>query len=316
MNILKSYIDYESLIAILNSVYKLNINEIFLHRDMIGHVYIAKSSSKKYALKVYRPFNQEQALQSVEIIQYLRSKEYPVVSIVSAVLGDLSFSVATPDGQCIAILFDYIEGTEPNSRAEITEIGEQIGSLHNLMNNYLNPLICRGKNFYIDRFIEMLRESQYCEARIKELEQYGFEIWKSIEKAPSGFCHGDLHTGNMFKNEIGEYVLFDFDIASNAYPLIDITTICNDTDFNKLEEATYDSTALKLEQFYKGYGKYRNISDDEIVAIYNFIAARHYELIATITECQGWHSLKNGLFDEQYKWLLKWRDICYKKKLR
>ncbi|WP_162265442.1 phosphotransferase [Abyssisolibacter fermentans] len=314
MNKLNLYYDCDNLIKILNNCYKLNFKEIYLHREMIGCVYFAKNSRKKYVLKIYRQFNTEQALQSIEVIQFLKKNNYPVVSIIPTEVGSLYIKLNIPEGQCIGILYDYIEGIEPNFSTEITNVGQQIGELHNLMIKYPNPLIKRDKEFYIDRYVAILQKLHYSSVKIKELESYGNEIWSNIKRLPNGFCHGDLHSGNMLQTKLNKYILFDFDIVSYSYSIIDVATLSNDTGFNQLDESTYDSTKKMFERFYQGYSKKRTINDIEIAAIFDFIAVRHYELIATITECQGLNSLSQSFLDEQFEWLMKWRDICNRKR--
>ncbi len=309
MTKLNLYTDCDDLLRILNYYYKLNFNEISLHRDMIGYVYFVKSSTKKYVLKLYRHFNTEQALQSIEIIQYLKQNNYPVVSIVFTQHGRYFIELTMPEGKCIGILFDYIDGIEPNRENELASIGRQVGELHEIMSKYPNPLIIRGKEFFIDRYITILREVLYCPLRIKDLEDYGQEVWDRMSGLPHGFCHGDLHTGNMLKTKSNEYILFDFDIASYSHSVIDVAILSDGTNFNNLTEFAYDNTKRTFEKFYQGYSKIITLSDAEISAIFDFIPIRHYELIATITDCQGLDSLSPAFIDEQYGWLMGWKTL-------
>lgn len=314
LNKLNSYSDCDNLIKILNNFYKLNFQEIYLHREVVGYVYVIKNSLKKYVLKLYRDFNTEEALQSIDVIQYLKKNNYPVVSIVPTEAGSLYIKFGIPEGQCIGILFDYIEGIEPNLKKEIKNIGQQIGELHNLMEKYSNPLINREKEFYIDRFIAILKKLKYDPIKVKEFEEYGQDAWSNMERLPKGFCHGDLHTGNMLQTKFNEYILFDFDIVSHTYSIIDAATLSDDTNFFKFDESTYDSTKRKFERFYQGYSQKRTLSNIEMAAIYDFIAIRHYELIATLTNIQGLNCLSHSYLDEQFKWLMNWRTICNQKK--
>lgn len=315
MNKLNSCNDCDNLIKILNNFYKLNFKEIYLHRDMIGSVYFLGNNMQKYVFKIYRQFNTDQALQSIEVIQFLRENNYPVVSIVQTDVGGSYINLNMPEGQCIGILYDYIEGIEPDLSTEITNVGQQIGELHNLMTDYSKPLIKREKDFYIDRYIEILKKLQYCSVKVKELERYGEELWSNMERLPNGFCHGDLHSGNMLQTKSNQYMLFDFDIVSHSFSVIDVATLSDCTNFNQLDESTYDSTRRRFEGFYQGYSKRRTLSDIEIAAIFDFIAVRHYEIIATITECQGLNDLSKSFLDEQFEWLMKWRTICNQRKI-
>jgi len=312
VNNLNSYSDSDNILKILNSCYKLNFQEIYLHREVVGFVYFLKSSSKKYVLKLYRHFNSEQAIQSIEVIQYLKKNNYPVVSIVPTEEGSLYVKFTIPEGQCIGILFDYIEGIEPNLKTEISNIGEQAGEFHSLMDKYSEPLIKRGKEFYIDRFIEILYKIKYNPSKIKEYESYGEELWSSMERLPHGFCHGDLHTGNMLQSKEKEYILLDFDAVAYSYSIIDVATICDDTNFFKLDEGAYDRTKRAFQRFYEGYSRKRALSQDEMSAMFDFIAIRHYELIATLANIRGLECLSYSYIDEQLDWLMKWRAICNK----
>ncbi len=54
------------------------------------------------------------------------------------------------------------------------------------------------------------------------------------------------------------------------------------------------------------------MSDDEIDPIGDFAAIRHYEIISTIVSCQGRKGPSKGFMDEQYDWLLQWKNACEK----
>ncbi len=277
---------------------------------MIGYVYVAEGSTKKYILKLYRPFDTENALRSIGILEYLRQQDYPVVSIVPTRAGVSHVVIDTLQGMSVAILFDYLDGAEPDLKTEIVDLARQVGQLHQIMETYPNPLLHCGKDFYVDRYLGILQALDYPPSRIIDLATYGSECWSRLERLPIGFCHGDLHTGNMRRSAAGRYVLFDFDIASRTLPLIDIATLCDGSDFNRFDAAAYDRTRQIFEHFYQGYRRVREISDAEIAAIFDFIPVRHYEIIAIITQCQGLEELSRAFLDEQYDWLMCWRDLC------
>lgn len=295
--------------AVLNACYAVCIDRLWLHREMIGHVYICEGGGKRYVLKRYRPIETENALRSIEILQYLKQQDYPVVTIVPTRSGASHCMMDTPQGPSVGILFDYLDGPEPERDAEVAAIARQVGRLHQVMEAYPQPLLRRGKDFYVDRYIAILQALDYPPGRIDDLAAYGGECWSRIERLPAGFCHGDLHTGNMRRLAQGRYVLFDFDAASRTHALIDIATLCDASDFNRFDEAAYDRILRVFERFYQGYRCEREISDAEAAAIFDFIPVRHYELIATITQCRG-ETLSRALLDEQYDWLMRWRDLC------
>ncbi len=315
MNTIHSYSDFDKLQAIINRFYPINCNHVALHRDWIGYVYFIQDKSNRYVLKLYRTFDTNNALHSIGIIAYLSKNDYPVTTIVPTVNDDMYITINTPQGEAVAILYDFIDGEEPTLDTEIEKIGHQIGKLHKFMNQYTNPLVSRGKEYFIDRYITLFHEMGYHQRRIDELEQYGKELWKRMEQLPKGFCHGDLHTGNMLQTESGRYVLFDFDVASYAYPVIDVATLCDSSNYFHLDPLAYDNTLKRFERFYKGYSMECTISDAEIDAIFDFIAIRHYEIQPTIVKCQGLQCISSEFLDKQLEWLFKWKNLCEKKRV-
>jgi Ser/Thr protein kinase RdoA (MazF antagonist) len=308
---IQSYTDTPNLLKILNEQYPPGFDRVELHRDLIGYVFFASSNTKRYVLKLYRAFDSENALRAVQIIHYLKQKDYPVVAIVPTGSGSLHATVETPRGPSVAVLFEFVEGAEPDLATEITRLGRQVGRLHALMQEYPEPLIRRGKDFYVDRFITILHTLAYNPGRIDEIAAYGRDLWDRLERLPAGFCHGDLHTGNMRQAGPGRYVLFDFDAASRTRSLIDVATLCDGSDFNRFDASAYSRTMRLFERFYRGYREEREMSGAEIAALFDFIPIRHYELIATITRCQGLGELSTAFLDEQYDWLMRWKNLCY-----
>ena len=295
----------------LNACYPIHVDQVHLHRDMIGFVYIAEGRAKKYILKLYRPLETENALRSVGILEYLKQQDYPAAVILPTRSGDSHVLVDTSRGKSVAILFEYLEGPEPDLSTEMVDLARQVGRLHQVMETYPHPLPRRGKDFYIDRYLGILQALDYPPGRIAELAAYGGECWARLAQLPPGFCHGDLHTGNMRCAGPGRYALFDFDIASRTHPLIDVATLCDASDFNHFDAAAYEGAWRVFERFYQGYRQERELSALEIAAIFDFIPVRHYEIIATITHCRGLQELSRAFLDEQYDWLMRWRDVSY-----
>jgi Ser/Thr protein kinase RdoA (MazF antagonist) len=316
---LTSCADIVRLRDILNTCYPVHVDHIHLHRDMIGYVYIAEGATKqgtgKYVLKLYRPNDTENPLRSISILKYLQQQDYPVVSIVPTRMDGSHMVINTPQGKSIDILYDYLDGPEPDLRTEIIDLARQVGLLHQIMELYPHLLIRHGKDFYVDRYLSILQTLGYPSSRISDLAAYGGECWERLEGLPVGFCHGDLHSGNMRQSGPGRYVIFDFDVASCTHPLIDIATLCDRSDFNHFDDLAYERTYKMFEFFYQGYRQVREISTAEIAAIVDFIPVRHYEIIATISQSQGIEVLSRAFLDEQYDWLMRWRNLCEHKDL-
>lgn len=310
MDSILSPTDLNAILLILNRRYPIRFDRLTLHRDMIGFVYIAGSGAKQYVLKLYRSFDTENALRAVSIMEYLRESGYPVAAIIPTAAGERHITIQTSQGPSTAVLFDFVQGVEPVFEQEMEQIGRQAGSLHRIMEAYPEPLIYHGKDFYIDRYIAILRALDYPAGRIDDLEAYGSMLWGRMEQIPRGFCHGDFHSGNMRKTEDGDVVLFDFDAASRTCSTIDVATACDGSNFNRFDESAYDLTLRQFERFYAGYCQERALTDAEITSIFDFIPIRHFEIIATITRCQGKEELSTAFLDQQYDWLMGWQDLC------
>jgi Ser/Thr protein kinase RdoA (MazF antagonist) len=296
----------------LKTNYKLNIEKIELHRDMIGYVFFVLTDKKKYVLKISRPINTKKALQSIEIIEFLSRNDYPVPRIIKSISNKSYIKLKIKEEYYIGCLFEFVAGKEPNVSLNLKALGKHTARLHCLMKNYPNKLVSYGKNFYIDRFIRLLEKSNYSQYKIDELIEYGNELWDYMEKVPQSFCHGDLHSGNIIENDEKNFITFDFDIASNTSNLIDIATLCDQTNFNMFSAEAYEITKKSINNFYDGYIKENNITDIELNTTYHFIAIRHYELIATITEIHNNEGNSIKFLDQQYEWLMKWKNLCYK----
>ncbi|GKX67663.1 phosphotransferase enzyme family protein [Inconstantimicrobium mannanitabidum] len=305
--------EHDILVNALNRSYQLNINQIGLYRDMIGRVYFLQSQGKRYVFKIYRNFKTDDALQTIRILNYLKANLYPVVSVVNTVQNESNIFVDCSEGSCVGVLYDYVDGITPNGKQEAGSIGKQIGKLHKLMESYPHKLAHKTKIDYIDDYISIMKEKNFDSEKIIDLQQYGDELWNRISKLPKSFCHGDLHTGNMLRNQRGEYVLFDFDDASGDYPSMDVAYMSDDTNFNQFQESMYDKTMHLYESFYSGYSKIRPLSNMEYNSIFDFIAVRHFQIISRIVRCQGLQSLDEKDCYEQYTWLMNWRELCIKK---
>jgi Ser/Thr protein kinase RdoA (MazF antagonist) len=294
----------------INETYALHICQMEMHRELIGQVYILQSGQQRYVLKVFPRHKTADALHALGILKFLEEQEYPVVSIIRT-REQTSHTLLPGDGR-VAVLFHYVEGADVDGSLEAESIGEQTARLHKLMERYPGTLLHRTKAEYINDFISIMKQKD-CEASaISDLEQYGNELWSRITLLPKSFCHGDLHTGNMIKQN-GKYVLLDFDDASGDYPGMDAAYLSDATHFNQFQASLYEATLRQFERFYRGYGRLRILNDRECGAVSDWIAVRHYQITARIVGCQGLRSVSLRFFEEQHRWLMDWRELCVRK---
>lgn len=174
----------------------------------------------------------------------------------------------------------------------------------------MGPLAKHDKPFFIDRYLRLLAEKDLSAAVISDITDYGQALWDSVSRLPKGFCHGDLHCGNMLRGSAGQYWLFDFDAACQAFPAVDMAWMSDDTNYFELGPQDYENTARKLDRFVSGYARIRVPTEAEIRSVYDWIAIKHYDIQATIAQCQGTSA---SLLEQQHGWLMRWRGLCAQK---
>lgn len=290
--------------------YQYNFDNIKLIRDMIGQVYLLERNSERYVFKLFRKDYSDQALQSVGIMNYLYNKGYPVSRIINTSYEELYYISKTDER--IGVLYEYIDGIEPDVNMYVESMGKLIGKMRSIMEGYSSNIIHHRKEFFIDRYIKILDKMEYEEN--EKFREHGRKLWDRVKDLPEDFCHGDLHTGNMLIDNNHKIALFDFDASTKASPAYDVATLCDMTDYFNLSDANfydgYYKTQIMLERFLKGYNKYYSMSDKEIAAVFDFIAIRHFDIQATIIESKGLNCVNKDFINEQYQWLMKWDTVC------
>lgn len=292
---------------ILNQNYNIEIKNIELFREGGNISYVVYGEDKKFFLKIIRPLFIENTLYSVDIQLYLMKNQFPVIPIVLTKNNAAYIETNINDERKILILYEYIEGKEPDY--ENTEkVGELIGKLHKIMKNYTGELPVRDKYFFIDRYLKIMKIMKY--DKVEAFKKYGDELWERIKNLPRGYCHCDLYRGNVHQDNSGILRVMDFDTSCNAFPIYDIALFCNDTDYFAFQYDGYEKSKARFEQFLKGYLKYCTLIKEEMEAFYDMIAVYHFQLQATMMEIYGYDCVDSDFLDKQYDWLIKWKEQC------
>jgi Ser/Thr protein kinase RdoA (MazF antagonist) len=295
----------------LSKQYGYKFDDIQLLRDWIGQVYIVNSGSRRYILKIFKKQHSDAAKQSVSVMNYLKENDFPVPAIMKTLSGESCF--LTVEDSRVAVLYEYIEGTEPDRDQNLKVIGELLGYMQKIMEHYPGELFDKDEKYYIERYISILSDKNY--EGTDQFHEHGIRLWNRVKDNASGFCHGDFHAGNMIMNN-NKIILFDFDACGIAHPIYDIATLCDETDYFNLSDRNFENGIIKtkenVEEFLRGYNIHYNLNENEIRAFYDYIALRHYDIQATIIDCRGLNCVDNDFLDNQYKWLIKWETVCDK----
>lgn len=313
-----AFLDYDRLKIELNEIYGISADAFELISDYCASVYVLSADDKKYIFKLHRTFDTEIALQSANIMDYLSAQSFPAVPIVHTKKGHLTFPMSFPEGNRIGTLYDFIDGKmgyDLNFEYFAATLGEIMGHMHLLMDRYDKPLMQYGRDHYVGRCINIMKEFNYSPSKIAELDEYASILWSNVTKTKPGFCHGDFNVSNFILSHDGKYYLFDFDCAGISYPINDVFCICNMTatifDFNITSVKNYIDATRKLSLIRQGYEKHRKLNDLDIAAVYSFIGL---SVFWTMGQVNKYRSLLEGhrrwideqYFDKRYNWLMRW----------
>lgn len=316
--------DTNVLLTLVNENYSVRGERIRLHRQSAGRVYYIDSPEGRKVLKLFRPTLTKEALQSARIMRYLDDRGFPVARIIQTDSGHSHIAVDRPEGACMAILYEFAKGRnigflhrwrsgkQPLIHPKAAQLGESVGRMHRLMDEYPGEIAHKGKARYIDDFIFVLRRDGYDPGKIRDLEEYGNELWAMVEPLPAGFCHGDMHTGNTAYHG-GVFTWMDFDRASVSRPAIDVGWLSDGTDFNHYDEGAFDRSRRLFDALYEGYSRERPMADAEIAAVLPAVAIIHYDLFGEFLTAWG-ETARPASIDEQHGWLMHWREACTKAK--
>jgi len=297
--------DEKTLQGILAEYYGIESASLEFLREGGGHTYVVNGINK-YLLKVIGAAFLDTARQSVSIMRYLEGNGFPVPGTILTKSGEAVFEMTADGEKDLIVLMEFIDGDEPELETSAAEVGGLVGRFHRLMEKYPTEPVSYGKEFFIDRYLELLRKKNY--PRIAEYEELGDRLWEKVKDLPYGICHGDLHRGNLIKNSDGEIYLVDFDTVCRAPRMFDVMVMCDMTDYFKLKRKDIEITKEVYRKFLLGYSEHHTLSREEIVSFPYWVAIRHFQLQATILEIYGADCVDEAFIDRQLNWLNKWQE--------
>ena len=305
----------ERLIQLLQTKYALeNVTLEFL-REGGSKTYIV-NGEKKYLLKVIGSAFFATAKQSVLVTRYLEGNGFPVPKTILTKTGEAIVEIydAGDSESYLVLLQEFVEGEEPNLENPETaeKVGDLVGKLHCLMERYPVKPVLRDKQFFIGRYIDLLRQKSY--PQIAAYEELGERLWKKVENLPYGICHGDLHRGNLLQTKDGEIYFLDFDTICRAPVMFDVMVMCDMTNYFNLQQEDIEITRAVYEKFLAGYTKHHPLSPEEKLSFSDWVGIRHFQLQATILEIHGINCIDEKFVDYQLYWLNKWMEHQESKK--
>ncbi|WP_167956539.1 phosphotransferase [Anaerosporobacter faecicola] len=295
------------IIDFINMQYGMEVVSVEVLRDWIGKVFLVVTKEKKYIYKQFREKNNPYAIQSTWVQEQLMENKIPVPMIIPTVENQL-YSIYE---NCVCILYAFVNGSELERGERLAELGNLCGKMRKCMERSRNTLAIHGREFFVDRYLKIIQKKKFGdELRFRQIADTLLRYLKDI---PTGFIHGDFHAGNIFVKK-DTLLVYDFDACANAYPVYDIATICDGTDYFSLDECNFTQgktvTLNRMKTFLTGYEQYYTVSEAEQLAVLACIGIRHYDIQATIIETLGIDCIDQAFLSQQLQWLDHWCAVC------
>ncbi len=279
--------------------YRLRVDELNLIRESGSVAYELCCGGRRYFLRVLKAAFPHASRVALDVQLYLEAQGFPVTHIVRTTDG-------TPLAETAAgalVLYDFVEGEETDPERDAEEVGELVGRMHSLMRGYSGELPACEREYYVDRYLSILRAKSY--AKADRFAEKGDKAWREVVNLPRGFCRGDLYSGNTMRAD-GGVLLLDFDTACRSFPMYDAMVYCNRTNCFEFDPNGRKNTHKTFEKFLRGYRKHSEFSSAEIGALDSLVAVYHFAVQANVIESFGLDCVDEVFFDRQLDWLERW----------
>lgn len=222
--------------------------------------------------------------EELRVLEFLKRRKFSAVVPKRTRHEQRYISVRTPEGVRYGALFGYLPGTQlafsPGSRnRKLARLGELAAQLHQVTDQ-LRPPAKRWTLSFDHMVTATLKELEpkltHRHADLRYLQRVAQQLQERLEGTPPdtlnfGFCHGDLHTGNVRVSPEGELTLIDFDLSGYCWRIYDLATL-----WWTLRE---DKDAAQWRAALRGYTSVRNLSRQERALLPAFVMVREFELL-------------------------------------
>lgn len=285
----------------------------------MNDIYVVKAGKQCYYLRIsqanvhsHRDYEEE-----VFIINTLCKNGVNAVAPICCSDGSFVWEINAPEGKRYAVLFTEAKQIpSENKIKKAYNLGRMAANMHTIADK---------ENFKVSRCpidliqlakkpLKMIKphlehrplDYEFLSSAAEKLYSY-VEKNFSYEKPYYGYCHGDIHSGNVFfqgdKPEI-----FDFDCMGYGWRAYDICVFAWNETFDD-EKYAYGEC---FKAFLDGYNSVRKLTQIELQAINVFAALRelwmmgiHAEVMERNAGC-SWYN--DGYFDYQIKIFKLWYE--------
>ncbi|BCN31162.1 phosphotransferase enzyme family protein [Anaeromicropila herbilytica] len=287
--------------------YDSGMNDIYLVKNGDDTLYLRISQTGMHELVDYE--------EEVDIINTLYENGITVAVPIKCADESYIWDINAPEGIRYAVLFEEAKKSPSEDKVKsIYNLGKMIARMHEISDDKdfkvsrspidLNQLMKQP----LDRIKYYLEHRQddykYLSESSEKLSKYIEQKLKK-EQPIYGFCHGDIHSGNIFFEE-NEPMIFDFDCMGYGWRAYDICVFA----WNESYENEHYCYSEEWKAFMDGYNSVRQLSESERDTINAFIALRQLWLMglhADVMERNAgccWYN--DAYFDEQIRIFKIW----------
>lgn len=290
----------------------------------MNDIYRIKTSMEYYYLRISQTgmHDEKDYDEEINILLDLLHIEIPVVRPVRAKDGTFLWKINAPEGIRYGVLFAEVKNKpSEDKKARFRNLGRNIAKMHQRAdeNHYIcsrNPIdltaLIREPLERIQPYLKN-RETDY-EFLVESSKKLGKLIEDKLqpEEPYYGFCHGDLHSGNIFFEEMTP-VIFDFDCMGYGYRAYDLCVYAWNESYQNNDYMEGEEWRALLE----GYDEIRSLNDQEVQSLEGFIALRQLWLMGLHADVMQrnagccWYN--DNYFNEQIKIYRNWYDKAIKK---
>lgn len=150
---------------------------------------------------------------------------------------------------------EYIEGqdlytsSEKITKAQVKKLIEEMKKIHQIP----NQIPCIYDEYHLSHFDKTYELCYpYLEESWKKRGEFLQKEYHTIDftKMPKSFIHGDLHKGNIMKDQENNLYLIDFSSCGYSYRMLDIIEFINNTLFDYRE---VESSIQRIKFFLENY---------------------------------------------------------------
>ncbi len=295
----------------------------------MSDVYRVDTLDTAYILKIY--LHNRHSMRAIEaevdFLNDLLDHDIPVAAPVANNDAVYLNELDAPEGIRCAVLFDAIQGDEPQ---EVNlEHSRGFGRLAGRIHKHADSSAKKYDRWHLDEkyLVEepLTHIRPYLENRRRDwqyLRALGSELVVQLHRLVSkespeyGLCHGDLHAGNARFDKDGRLTLFDFDSFGYGWRAIDIGAYHVSYNWLDLSEKTRREKDRFWQAFVDGYDTERPLSRNELAAAQLCLPLRHLELMGLTIQYwspqvgTGW--INDDYFDRHLSWFREWTDVYSK----